>query len=310
MPQPDIRILQPGDEPLLEAFLLPRLESSMFLLGNMRGGGLADRGERLQGAYFAAMEGARVVAVAAHYWHGSVILQAPDHLTPLLRAVATHAVRPVKGFIGPDDQVGAAAALWSMPLDGTKVQMNSREGLYALTLDHLLVPPALAQGRVCARRIEARDIPLMVRWRIAYSIEALGAKDGPELREKCQTEIEAMGGLRRLWVLESEDGPVGCAALNAAVPEAVQIGGVWTPPESRGRGYARCVVAASLLDVRAEGVRRAILFTGDDNPAAIRAYTALGFHRIGDYRLLLLHEPHPPAGALLLNAPGHRHSPP
>ena len=31
-----VRILKPGDEALLEAFLLPRVESSMFLLGNTR----------------------------------------------------------------------------------------------------------------------------------------------------------------------------------------------------------------------------------------------------------------------------------
>ena len=38
--QPLLRILHPGDEPALEAFLQPRLESSLFLLGNMRQAGL------------------------------------------------------------------------------------------------------------------------------------------------------------------------------------------------------------------------------------------------------------------------------
>ena len=30
------RVLQPGDEAALAAFVLPRISSSMFLLGNMR----------------------------------------------------------------------------------------------------------------------------------------------------------------------------------------------------------------------------------------------------------------------------------
>src|SRR3546814_5637873 len=67
----------------------------------------------------------------------------------------------------------------------------------------------------------------------------------------------------------------------------VQIGNVWTPPELRGRGYARAVVAGALQYARRRGVADAILFTGDDNHAAQQAYVALGFTRIGDYAILL-----------------------
>jgi predicted GNAT family acetyltransferase len=66
---------------------------------------------------------------------------------------------------------------------------------------------------------------------------------------------------------------------------------VWTPPELRGRGYARAVVAGSLLAVRVEGIRRAVLFTDDDNVQAQRAYVALGFARVGDYGIVLLARP-------------------
>jgi predicted GNAT family acetyltransferase len=47
-------------------------------------------------------------------------------------------------------------------------------------------------------------------------------------------------------------------------------------------------VATSLLDARAEGVRTSILFTGEGNIPAQKAYEALGFRCIGDYRILLL----------------------
>ena len=40
----DIRILGIGDELALESFLLPRVDSSMFLIGNMRAAGLVDKG--------------------------------------------------------------------------------------------------------------------------------------------------------------------------------------------------------------------------------------------------------------------------
>jgi predicted GNAT family acetyltransferase len=71
------------------------------------------------------------------------------------------------------------------------------------------------------------------------------------------------------------------------MPDSVQIGGVFTPPQYRSRGYARSAVGGTLLDARERCVRRAILFTGEDNVAAIAAYRALGFERIGDFNITL-----------------------
>jgi predicted GNAT family acetyltransferase len=93
------------------------------------------------------------------------------------------------------------------------------------------------------------------------------------------------------WILERQGEPVAMSGFNTAIAEAVQVGGVYTPPALRRRGYGRCVVAASLLDARAEGVSQAILFTGEANLPAQRVYTALGFEPIGDYRLVILRDP-------------------
>lgn len=79
-------------------------------------------------------------------------------------------------------------------------------------------------------------------------------------------------------------------AFNARLPEIVQVGGVWTPPELRGRGYARCVIAAHLRVARRSGADRAILFTDEENLPAQRAYEALGFSEIGTYGLAFLEE--------------------
>jgi predicted GNAT family acetyltransferase len=51
------------------------------------------------------------------------------------------------------------------------------------------------------------------------------------------------------------------------------------------------VVAAALLSARKQGTQKGILFTGKRNFAARKAYAALGFRRIGDYRILLLRSP-------------------
>ena len=282
IPKPEIRILTPGDESLLESFLLPRVESSLFLLGNMRAAGLADRGQRKQGTYVAALEEGEMVAVAGHFWNDNIIVQAPQHAA-LLTATARRATgRPLALLLGPADQVEAA-------LQGLAVQLpefDAREILYGLDLNDLVMPVPLQTGEVRSRVIERRDAGTVADWRAAMSIEQFHEPDTPELRAGAVESTENSLRSGRRWVLEDGSGQlVSMCDFNAELAEMVQVGGVFTPPEQRRRGYARAVVAAALLDARAEGVADAILFTKETNAPARRAYKALGFQAIGDYRI-------------------------
>jgi predicted GNAT family acetyltransferase len=284
-----VRILEPGDEVLLEAFLLPRIESSMFLIGNMRDSGLRDGGQPYEGSYAAVLQSGRVVGVVGHFWNGVLVFQAPGSEDPLWRAAAKASGRGVAGLIGPSDQVEVARRALAVPATG--VQLDTEERLYSLALEDMVVPEALSSGEVAGRRIGPADVELMTAWRVAYDVEALGATEGPEAWAANREGIERSLKAGRTWVLERQGEAVSCSSFNTGIAEAVQIGGVWTPPELRRRGYGRCVVAASLLDARAEGVETGILFTGEGNVAAQRAYEALGFRHIGDYRIVLLDPP-------------------
>jgi predicted GNAT family acetyltransferase len=81
-------------------------------------------------------------------------------------------------------------------------------------------------------------------------------------------------------------------AFTARVPECVQLGGVWTAPSDRSRGYARSVVAFALLSAQREGVKRSVLFTDRGNHPARRAYEALGYRQVGRYGLVLFSDAH------------------
>jgi predicted GNAT family acetyltransferase len=285
--QVEIKILQPGDEPALARFLWPRLDSSMFLLGNLRSAGLGDKGTRLTGIYAAALEAGEIVGVVAHYGQGNLICQAPRHVDVLWRTAVQHARRGVGGVLGPALQV--AAVQQALAVDPANVQMDENEGLYSLVLQDMHEPLALRTGQVQGRPIAPQDLDLLTTWRAAYALEALGAVASPDLYAHCRDQIERALQAQTIWVLEDAGQPVACGGVNNALAEAVQIGGVWTPPAFRGRGYGRAVVAASLRHARAAGVARAILFTGEANLPAQKAYLALGFRRVGDYRLLLFH---------------------
>lgn len=284
---PALATLGPGDEPTLEAFLTRHADSSMFLRSNARAGRLADRGQPLQATYVAAVEHGGIVAVAAHCWNGMILVQAPGHLDDVVRAAAERSGHPVSGLSGPGPQVDAARK--ALGLEGARTAKDSREGLFALDLKDLVVPPALASGQVRCRQSRAEELELLTGWRVGFAIEALGLEDGPELRAESRADIARHHEDGSDWVLVEGERPVAYSLFNARLPDMVQVGGVWTPPELRNRGYGRSVVAGSLVAAREQGVRRSVLFA--DDAAAQAAYRALGFRVVGEYGLVLFAGP-------------------
>jgi len=284
----ELRLLRPGDEAALETFLARHADTSMFLRSNARSAGLSDRGHPLQATYVAALDGGRIAGVAAHCWNGMVLVQAPDgdHAAAVAREAVRRSGRTVTGFSGPWTQVVAARK--ALGLGAAPTVKDSRDELYVLDLALLVVPPELASGALRCRHPEERELELLVNWRVRFAVEALGASDGPHLHQASTDEVRLQHERGTDWLLLAGAAPVSYSVFNAMLPDIVQIGGVWTPPEFRGRGYARSVVAGSLLAARKQGVARAVLFADPANEAARRAYLFLGFRIVGDYGLVLL----------------------
>jgi predicted GNAT family acetyltransferase len=252
----------------------------MFLRANARQGGLEDRGQPRQATYAAAIRLSRVVALAAHCWNGILLVQAPEQIPEVARAALAASGRPLKGISGPADQVRTARDA----LGVRKAAVDDADLLYSLDLANLRVPAALAG--LSLRRPRGDELPRLIAWREQYLVETGLSAPGPMLHQDARSGIELLQAQGDHWVLEDGGEPVAYTAFNARLPDIVQVGGVWTPPPLRGRGYARCAVAGSLLEARAAGARRAILFTS--NTSAARAYEALGFTRAGEYGLLIL----------------------
>lgn len=288
----ELRILAPGDEAALERFLASHADTTMFLRGNLREAGLVDRGEPFQCTYAAAFEEGAVVGVAGHSWGGNLLLEAPVALPEVARLAAGRSGRAVTGLVGRYAQVCAGRA--ALGLEDARTSLDSREQLMALDLDALCVPEALASGRVRTRAPRDEELELLHRWRMAYEQETLGTPDGAELESKAREMIELYQREGRHWVLEADGEALAYTAFNARLPDCVQVGGVFTPPDGRGRGRARAAVAGSLLEARAGGATRSLLFTQETNRAAQAAYRALGYERVGDYGLLLFAEPQHP----------------
>ena len=285
-----LKLLQPGDEELLEAFVLQHINTSMFLRSNLQAAGLVDGNQHYQGTYIAAIENNEIKAVAAHYWNGMIVVQAPVYLEEVVRAVVEKSNRAISGITGEARQVKLTRT--ALQLEHRPTQINDDEILFSLALDKLQIPPALKSGKVKCRHPLPEELELLTQWRVAYCVETLGDIETPNLVAKCRQGIESSQAQARHWVLIAENNGenklVSYSAFNAGLPVIVQIGGVYTPPSLRGRGYAKCVLAGSLLAGKSQGVYQALLFTSKNNLAAQAVYRGIGFQETGEeYGLLL-----------------------
>lgn len=279
----DIRLLTPADQPKLEAFLHAHQAETMILRGNLARGGIQDGGQPHQGRYAAAFEGDRILGVAAHYWQGMLVVFAPGHAGSVAKAVVSN--RPVAGILGPWQQ--ALDAQEALALDDRYRTLRSKEVLMTLRLDALRQPAPLPNQALTCRRATAADLDLLTEWRIAFTQETLEATPSQTVSQHCRSEVERWVAEGDQFLLFDSNRPVAGCCFNARLPDAVQVGNVWTPPDLRSRGYGRAVVAGALAFARQAGATLAVLFTPVDNEAARTAYAALGFTPVGDYAILL-----------------------
>ena len=144
------RVLQPGDEEALESFLLPRIETSAFLLSNLREAGLENHGQRFQGTYAAAFQGQRIVGVVSLFWNGGLHVQTPQRwLGDLIHTAWQASPQPLDRLLGPSNQVTAVLKL--LDIAPEDCQIDEKQVLYSLSLRELVVPEALLSGQIGGR---------------------------------------------------------------------------------------------------------------------------------------------------------------
>lgn len=283
----ELRKLVAGDEQLLFAFLGRYVESSLFFFSNVERVGFDDHGERFQGTYVASVDGSgAITAVACHSWTGTLMLQGDRGLEQAAQRAVELTGRKVGGFIGPWSLVCRARKAFG--LEQTRAGHDGAELLFALSLDALRLPQLLSQTGVALRVPTAAETSgVLAGWRADYQVETLGFTRTHEQEQAARLDIEGWRDAGTLWVLTVNGEVVTMTGFNAEARGMVQVGGVFTPPALRGRGYARAAVAASLVQARERGAQGSILFTAQTNQAAQRAYTALGYEVVGDFGLVL-----------------------
>lgn len=280
----EIRLLGPGDEEPLERFLAAHGDEGQLLRANLARGGLEDRGAAYQATYAAAFQRRKITSVAAHCWNGMLLLQADEAAEKVARKALSASGRPLTGLLGPWGQVVWVA--WTLDLPQDTAGLDRPQRRMTLDLENLSLPEPLASGALVCRRARSSELELLYNWRAAFEAETGGMPEDGSLRAAARQIIDQQQRDGCNWVLTHDGRLVAAGTVIGETDEAVQIGGVITPRALRNRGYGRAVVAGALRAARERGRARALLITND--PAAERAYRAIGFATNGEVGLVRL----------------------
>lgn len=194
-------------------------------------------------------------------------------------ARAALAGQTIEGFAGRPDQVRRLR--FALGLNAVPARFDSDEPGYALDLAALTLPDCTG---FTLSPLAAADAPLIHRWRAAYEAEIF-ATPPEEAGENARTAFTRWLAAGSHRLLRRNGQPLALSGFNARLPDTVQIGGVYVPPELRGQGLARRAVGLHLQQAKAEGVTRSVLFAA--SAPAERAYRALGFQPAGRFALIL-----------------------
>ncbi|MFY2823759.1 GNAT family N-acetyltransferase [Ruegeria sp. MALMAid1280] len=279
------RIATDADLPKIDTFLSQHIQTSMFPLANLRDFGLRGDDPRSVNIWVLG-DGPRAVFAITN--EGMVLAQCPDCSDAEL-AAAIALIRSRKLFGVASEATQARRIMQLAGWENRPATLNSDEPGFTLQLDDLVLPDTAGATLVPLGDVD-RSIP--EAWRESYLVEAMDfAPERAQVQSKKDIEAYVQRNSHRVLLIDGQ--PVAMTGFNARLPEVVQIGGVYTPPELRGHGYARLAVALHLKQARKAGASRAVLFAASDSAA--RAYMGIGFKPAGQFSLILFTYPEDPA---------------
>jgi predicted GNAT family acetyltransferase len=283
------RLLTADDAEMMIAFLLPHKREAYFIPSNASRGGIVFEGQPFQADYFGAFENGALKAVLSHGWMGSVQIFSEDpiyivHVAQTFIEYRAKHPRDVINVLGVSEHVETLMEALQLTEDADEAP--AQEGLYSLDLNHIKLPAIMHKEGISVRLANEADEALLTQWRHDFFVEATGSAAGDATYQRAHSEITLRIAEKDLYILEAHNEPVSFCGTSGFIEGMKIVNTVWTPTAHRGLGYARAVVAGALLNERNQGCQEGLLFTG--NPQAARAYLAIGFERIGSWKIAYL----------------------
>lgn len=270
-----------ADSVAIDRFLAGHAETSMILRNNLAKYGIGVSQEPHASMYWIEIAEGAVTAVFGKSTNGYMMVQAPHASAEFwLQIAKLLAGSQVRGITGVPEQVDAALA--ALDLAGQPFLVNKDEPLYSVAMTDVV------KLDVEMRLADTFDFAVLCDWFMGYALDT-GLTGSPD-DARIDGENRAKNAIANPDVMMLLEGgaPVAMAGINGRVADLVQIGGVYTPPHGRGQGLARRAVSGLLAHQK--DVTHSILFAAGQ--AAARAYEAIGYRKIGAYRVAMLRDLH------------------
>ena len=205
--------------------------------------------------------------VGLAYFSGSLDLVANELVTAVGRKY-----KEIPGVVGDKKLADVFAGRWC-GRHGLKVTNTMAERAFKLTKVND-VPMATGNLRAAAEA----DKDLVKNWSHGFQIDCFG--ENSKVPEADFSRRIPEGNVF-LWDLDSR--PASMAVRVRATENGTSVGGVYTPPELRGKGYATsCVAELSRLILRS-GKLFCTLYTDLANPTSNSIYKKIGYVEIADF---------------------------
>ena len=278
-----MRLAQPADIPAISSFLEQYVETSVFLLSNLRDRGIRSSASPLSGDFVLLEEDGALVGVFCLTVRGDLLAQTGGR-ADLAGAIVAGCERGRHRLTGVLAEWTVASAVWAAACarSGFAPTYESKSVVYRL--DRPLEPPRVA-GQFTCRALTLADYDV---WepvdRAFHEAEGLAVAADEERRRAGYRSRAIVGGW---WGAFDGDVLVSTACLNAEYGGLAQVGGVYTRPEFRRRGLARLVMHdLTHHHARTCGAQSVVLFAAEQNVPARRMYASMGFAELGRFGLL------------------------
>jgi predicted GNAT family acetyltransferase len=215
------------------------------------------------------------------YYGAQLVIAADDDSVLDAFAIETRKHRGLRSFVGPKEAVDG---LWARVerWHAQPVIVRDEQPLYVLE------PGALRAGAPATpevRRARPDDAELVAEHSGRMILGELGYD--PRANRSGFTAAVRRAIAQGVWWVHVVDGELRFQ-LNVGPRSAAtaQLQGVWTPPEQRGKGYAKAAlatIARQLLTTEAS----LSLYVNGFNAPAIALYERLGFRRAGTFATYL-----------------------
>lgn len=265
------------------AFLRKYEDFSLFLLGNLEAYGYKLTDAPNSGNFKLVCQGGKIIAVFCLTRRGNLVVQSEVSDVPLMKkilAACREESLPILGLLGPWD---FCQRLWNLFKEKAILLHDtfiSKEILYSVDLSkQTLSDEAHVRGLLPSDYLQWKPL------RIEYLREEGLPNDLSEEQthalflEKVENKIS--------WGYFLQQQLVAMAEFNAKAMDLGQVGGVYTTPTQRKKGFAQSVMRQLITDARkVHQIRKLIIFTGENNHPARRLYESLGVHPVGYYALM------------------------